>query len=959
MTVLGWPGLLRGMEGAAGEPMVGLPSGTVTFLFTDLEVSTRLWDQEPDAMQVALARHDAILRDAVMEHGGVVVKGRGDGVHAVFATADAAVRAAIDCELAMSAERWAVSEPLRARVGIHTGVAELREGDYFGSAVNRAARLEAIAHGGQVVCSQATADLARDVLGEGVVFVDLGEHRLRDLTRAERVFQVNASGLQSGFAPLRSVEAFPGNLPLQVSSFVGRERDLEQAAAALGEARIVTLTGVGGVGKTRLALQVAAEMLPQFREGVWLVELAAVRDPDGVVDAFVALFGVSARAGQSLTESLIEFLGTKQLLLVVDNCEHLLDPVAELVDEIVRSCSGVAVLATSREGLAVIGERILAVPSLAAPAADADLEVIAASEAVQLFVDRAHAADSSFALAVDNAAAVVRICRRLDGVPLAIELAAARVSVMSPAELASALDQRFDVLAGGRRGAVKRHQTLRATIDWSYDLLSEPQQRLLARFAVFAGGCTREAAEVVCSDELIPPKSVFALLTELVERYMVVADKTGPDTRYRLLETIREYGEERLVEHDETDALRDRHARYYTDYALRCGEGLWGPEQIEWGARMTADGDNILAASAHAVDTHDLDLAVQLLESTSLTPYQTGYVLPIPVEPVLAMPGVEQHPGYPLVLMAAAFAAEPRGEASLALEYGDAALDAERTSTGPRPYTTDLNANRPFLSALVALSTGAWDDAAAAFLESAERHRRADRMASVGSHLDGAASALCYGGRLADAVPVATEGLAIGRAIGVPTVISVGLVALAQALSHQEPERARALLDEAAHRTLDYEHYGELLQMTLAASMLSDWPLTARFATRGIPLLRWINHRPNLHAILTVTARALADTDPEAAATIQGAAHTLIATAAPTTTATATAKAPAAPMHGGPPDRPGLIVETRRATTRLLAEALGDEQLRTLRDHGAAMDTDTAVAYTLSRLDAFLANADN
>ena len=271
-----------------------------------------------------------------------------------------------------------------------------------------------------------------DVLAEGVDFVDLGEHRLRDLSRAERVFQVCAPGLVGAFAPLASLDAFPGNLPLQVSSFIGREREIDQAVAALGDARVVTLTGVGGVGKTRLALQVAAEVLPRFREGAWLVELAPVRDPDDVVDAFAAVFGVTARAGQTLVEALVEFLGTKQLLLVVDNCEHVLDPVADLVEEIGRSCPGVFVLATSREGLAIVGERILAVPSLASPAVDAEFAAVAASDAVQLFVDRAHAADGAFALGPGNAASVVQVCRRLDGVPLAIELAAARVSLDEP-----------------------------------------------------------------------------------------------------------------------------------------------------------------------------------------------------------------------------------------------------------------------------------------------------------------------------------------------------------------------------------------------------------------------------------------------------------------------------------------------------------------------------------------------
>jgi predicted ATPase/class 3 adenylate cyclase len=937
--------------------MVELPSGTVTFLFTDLEGSTRLWEQYPEAMKAALARHDAILRDAVVAAAGHVVKTTGDGLHAVFVTAPGATVAAVSAQRRLLGEAWVLPEPLRARMGLHTGHAEMREGDYYGPAVNRAARVAAAAHGGQIVMSHATEELVCDALPDDVELVDLGEHHLRDLGRPERLFQVAGPDLPRDFEPLRSLDAFPGNLPLQVSSFIGREWEIDQAVAALGEARVVTLTGVGGVGKTRLALQVAAEALPRFREGAWLIELAPVRDPDGVVDAVAAVFGVTARAGQTLVEAVVEFLGTKQLLLVIDNCEHVLDPVADLVEVIGRSCPGVFVLATSREGLAIVGERILAVPSLVSPAADAEFDAVAASDAVRLFMDRAHAADRTFELSLGNAASVVRVCRRLDGVPLAIELAAARVSLMSPAELASALDHRFEVLAGGRRGAVKRHQTLRATIDWSYDLLDESQQRLLARMAVFEGGATREAAEKVCAGAPIESRAVFGLLGELVARSLVVAERGGLDTRYRLLETIREYGEERLIEHDETDALRDRHARYYADHAARCREGLFGPEQIAWGTRMAADGDNILAAFAHAVDTHDLDLAINLLESTSLNIGQIGFALRLPVEPVLTMPGAEQHPGYPLVLMTAAFAADARGEANLAQEYGDAALDAEHALTAPPPYTLDLSAIRYLLAGFIAFSTGAWDDAAAAFLEAAERHRRANRMALVASSLSGAASALCYGGRFADAAPVATKGLAVARATGIPTTITVNLVALAMALSRQEPERARVLLDEASHQDLDYEAYTELTQMTLAAAMIRDWPLTARFATRSIPLVHWLNHRPYLHALLTVAARALADTDPEAAATIQGAAHALSATLARATTTTAAAETPGAPTHGGPTDRSGLIVETRRATTRVLVEAFGDERLRALRDHGVTLDTDTAVAYTLARLDAFLTNA--
>jgi predicted ATPase/class 3 adenylate cyclase len=585
-----------------GLMTAALPAGTVTFLFTDLEVSTRLWDIEPDTMREALARHDEILRDVIDAHSGVIVKGRGDGVHAVFSTADAAVRTAIACEVAMGSEAWPVSEPLRIRIGLHTGVAELRDGDYYGSAVNRAARLMDLAHGGQVVCSQATADLARDAFAEGVALRDLGEHRLRDLSRPEHVFQVQASGLRESFPPLASLDAFPGNLPLQVSSFIGRERELARVSDALDAARVVTLTGVGGVGKTRLALQVAAQVVPRFREGAWLVELAAVRDPEGVPAAFAAVFGLTARADQTVEDSLVEFLRAKQLLLVVDNCEHLLAPVAELVERVERVAAGVVVLATSREGLGLEGEQNLTVPSLAAPAPTDDLDAIAASDAVTLFVQRAQRAVVEFTLTPDNAPAVAQVCRRLDGIALAIELAAARVGVLTPAELARRLDQRFRILAGGHRSTVERHQTLRAMIDWSYELLNEAEQLLLVRLSIFVGGFSFEAAEAVGAGGAVTADAVFDGLAALVARHLVVADTEGIDTRYRLLETIRQYAQERLAELGETEALRAAHAAYFVGFGEEAIPNMMGPEGIDWERRLEREFDNIRAALTWAID---------------------------------------------------------------------------------------------------------------------------------------------------------------------------------------------------------------------------------------------------------------------------------------------------------------------------------------------------------------------
>jgi predicted ATPase/class 3 adenylate cyclase len=931
--------------------MVELPTGTVTFLFTDLEVSTRLWEQEPDRMRDALARHDVILRHAVAAHGGTVVKGRGDGVHAAFATAHDAVAAAVDGQIALGDESWSVSEPLAVRMGLHTGVAELRDGDYFGSAVNRAARLMDLAHGGQIVCSQASADLAGEFLPASVTLVDVGEHRLRDLSRPERVFQIVHPELRSDFPLLRSVDAFPGNLPFQTSSFIGREREISRALDALRESRIVTLSGVGGVGKTRLAYQVAAQVLPDFRDGAWLVELAGVRDPVGVVDAFAAVFAITPRAGQSMDEALADFLGAKRLLLVVDNCEHLLDAVAKLVVRVERSCAYVRFLATSREGLAVDGERVVPVPSLDTPDDDNSLAAVATSESVQLFVERAAASDVDFELDSKNFPFVTQVCRRLDGVPLAIELAAARITMMNPAELANALDHRFDVLAGGRRGGIERHQTLRATIDWSYDLLTERHRRLLARLAVFAGGCTRQAADAVCTGDPIEPGAVFQLLGDLVARSLVVADRSGSDTRYRLLETIRAYAEERLDEYGETRAVRDRHARYWVERGRTLADGLRGPDQIEWGNRLTDEHDNLMAAMFHALDTQDVDLAIgELVAMDATRGLQTGYELRLPAEAVIALPGAAEHPDYLAALVVAAFHAAERGDLDRADQHLDmaAALAGEsNTEDGPTSPTA-LSVAALHVNELAGQARGAWRDAATASVEAAELSRARGRPLPAASR--SAAFNLAMAGDDEAAIPLAHEAVELSRRAGVPGELAASIAVLALALAAHDPRRSHDLIDEAAdlHARHDYEANNDLLFMAFAAARLADWPLTARFARRSIRHLHWSNQRPRVGGMLNVAASALADSDPRAAATLLGAARSF-APRRPTGTSSPSG-APIGDGRGA-----GLVVELRRATTTRVRETLGDELMSELREQGASLDPDTAVAFALSSIDAFLA----
>ncbi|MGH3122981.1 MAG: DUF4062 domain-containing protein, partial [Streptosporangiaceae bacterium] len=538
-----------------GEPgEAELPAGTVTFAFTDIEGSARLWETEPAAMARSLILHNETLHSAFGYHGGVVFSTMGDEMAVAFSSAAGAVRASVEAQRALMAAPWpAETGMLKVRMGLHTDEVALSGGQYASRPLRRCARLMAAAHGGQILMSDTTEALVRSQLPDGATVLDLGEHRLRDLAGRMHIFQLVHPDLPGAFPALRTLDALPGNLPLPVNSFIGRARELGQTAAALGEARVVTLIGVGGVGKTRLALQVAEQVLPRFGDGAWLCELAPIRDAAGVDGAVAAVFSVTARGSQGTRDALVEFLRNKELLLVLDNCEHLLAGAAALAAVLERSCARLVILATSREGLGIDGERLVPVPPFAAPDADADLETITDAEAVRLFADRAAAVKPGFMVTAGNAAAVAAVVRRLDGVALAIELAAARVPAMTPAELARRLDRRFAVLADGRRGAVERHQTLRAAIDWSFELLTEPGQRLLGRLAVFAGGCTLQAVETVCSGEDIDPGTVFELLASLVARSLVVAEESGPQSRYRLLETIRQYGEERLDQAGETE----------------------------------------------------------------------------------------------------------------------------------------------------------------------------------------------------------------------------------------------------------------------------------------------------------------------------------------------------------------------------------------------------------------------
>lgn len=584
-----------------------LPSGTVTFLFTDIEGSTQWWEGHPDSMVHAFARQETILRATAAAHGGYVYKMIGDAFQIAFDTAPDALRAAIDAQRALQSEPWGEFGPLRIRMALHTGVTEERDDDYVGPVLNRLARLLGVSLGGQILLTHATYELVRDFLSDGIQLHDLGKHRLKDLIRPEHIYQATAPGLLSDFPALKSLDIFPHNLPLQLTSFVGREKEILQVKRLLLGDRFVTLTGPGGTGKTRLALHIAAELLELFPDGVWLAEFASLSDPILVPQTVAAVLGIRESSGRPIMALLTDFLRSKELLLILDNCEHLLPACAQLVSTLLQACPHLCIIATSREALNIPGELSFRVPSLSIPDTQhlPPLPVLTQYEAMQLFIERAEIIQPGFALTDTNAPAIAQICRRLDGIPLAIELAVARVKVMPVEQVTARLDNRFRLLTGGSRTALPRHQTLQALIDWSYDLLSEAERTLLRRLSIFAGGWTLEAAEAICAGEGLKHDEVLDILIQLVNKSLVISDhESDAEARYRLLETIRQYARERLLEAGGGEEVRDRHLDYYLKFAERSEPELRGPNQVVWLDRLEKEVDNVRAALEWSLDVN-------------------------------------------------------------------------------------------------------------------------------------------------------------------------------------------------------------------------------------------------------------------------------------------------------------------------------------------------------------------
>ena len=591
-----------------------LPTGTVTFLFTDIEGSTKLAQEHPDEMPSLLARHNEILNESIEVHQGFTFRIVGDSFSAAFYTASDALNAALNAQRKLQNESWSPAS-IKVRMGINTGTAQWKDDGqgrnafYEGYAtLALTQRIMSVGHGGQILLSQSTYDLAKSRLDDKIELRDMGERRLKDIAKPEHLYQVVAADLLSDFPPLTTLETSNHNLPLQLTSFIGRERELTEAEKLLASTRLLTFIGPGGTGKTRLSLQVAVEQFSEFKDGAWLIELAPLAKPTYIVSAIASTFNLRELQGVSLIDTVTDYLRGKKLLLLLDNCEHLIEACAQLSDQLLHACPNLKIIASSREALGINGESVYRVPSLALPQ---DFGSPMDYEATRLFTERAINANSHFTLTKDNASFVTQICERLDGIPLAIELAAARVKMFTPEQIATRLDDRFKLLTGGSRTALPRQQTLRALIDWSYHTLNETEQGALGRLAVFSGGWTFEAAESVIGEI-----ETMDGLSGLVNKSLVNVEAKKGESRYRYLETIRQYAIEKLLESGEAVDARNHHLAYFKEVSRLAEENFKTLQRLLWMNRLEAEHDNIRAALGWALES-DPESALQMVCSLS------------------------------------------------------------------------------------------------------------------------------------------------------------------------------------------------------------------------------------------------------------------------------------------------------------------------------------------------------
>jgi len=852
----------------------------VTLLFTDIEDSVRLWEADREAMTAASARHNRMVREQIEAAGGHVVKTVGEVFRAVFADPFAALASAVAVQRTVGSEPWPPGLRIRERVALHSGACVERDGDYFGPVVNRVGQLLAAGHGGQVLATGATHELLADRPRDGIGFRDLGEHRLKDLGRAERVFQVTGPGLDERFGPLRSLDnpALRHNLPSHATSFVGRAAELgELRSLVSGRSRLVTIAGPGGIGKSRLALQVAAEALDGGGDEVWLVELAPVGEPELVSRTMAAVLGVREEPGRPILDTLVDAVGDRYLLVVLDNAEHVLGAAAKLADTLLRSCPQAYLLVTSREPLGISGEHVFRIPPLTVPPADlAAPGPLATFESVQLFADRAAMYRQGFAVDDANAAAVAAICVRLDGIPLALELAAARLRSLSVPEIGSRLDQRFRLLTGGSRTALPRHQTLRALIDWSYDLLNPEEQMVLGRLSVFAGGWTLAAAEAVTAAGGYEGWQVLDHLADLVDKSLVQAEEIHGSTRYRLLETVRQYAAERLACRPgaELAGIQAAHRDYYLALVETADTFLRGADEAVWLDRLEVEFDNIRAALAFSLADPDgaepgLRLAAGLRWFCNMRG-RGGEIL----EALSVLLG---RPGAPVPIRARALTAS----CHLRNQFGDDSAVPSLAGEAIK-IARDLNDDAIAADALAQLCWFRYEHgdlpAARAQIDQAVRLARAAADPRLVTYvLLNRGTLAGEGGDLAGAFADLQEAITLARAGGDNYQLAV---ALANSNVYEEAagelQAARAHLQEASTlvETLRYPSLSVAMRMQLGYLDMADDPGRARrHFTASLDAARVTGVRSYVHAALLGLALAVsADGDPAVAATLHGVA---------------------------------------------------------------------------------------
>jgi len=853
----------------------------VTLAFTDIEGSTRLLQELGDRYPEVLADHHRLIREAFTSHGAVERGSAGDGLYFVFSAARDAVQAAIEGQLAIGAREWPGGVAVRDRMGLHTGEPVSAAEGYVGLDVHRAARICAAGHGGQILISQTTHDLIGAELRGQIGFVDLGVHRLRSLDLPQRLFQVSSPGLASDFPPPRTTEAPRNNLSLEVTSFIGREREIDQATQILERSSLLTLTGPGGVGKTRIGLRLARTLLDQFEDGAWIVECGNLTDTDFVLPSVITALGLPEPAGRSLLASVVEHLRGKRLLLVLDDCDPVLGECAELAEALVRSCPGVRMVVTSREALGVSGEAILPIASLATPdlgerVAPRDLESV---DACRLFVERARSVMPAFGVTDQNARSVAQLCRRLDGIPLAIELAAARVRTLPVEQIASRLDDRFRLLSGGSRAAAARHQTLRATIDWSYDLLTEPERAVLRRLSAFAGGTSLEAAEYVCAGAPVDQMDILDMLGRLVEKSLVFTDPTSAEARFRLLETVREYARERLVEAAEGEATLRRHRDWYLTLVDQAAAAFFhGPEPVEWLRTLDREHDDLRAALEWCLDQHGertagLQMAAGLWRYWEIRGHLAegrGWL-----GRMLEAVGGDVSPLRANALTGAGTLAFMQGDFRAASTFHEASLTLHREMGDPRSiaYAANNLANtvlqlgdharaRALYEESIAIEQGLGDVQGVAFgsINLAEvATRQGEFEAARDMHEQVLAMIRELGDRWMEAFALDTFARATSRAGDRETARSLHVEAL-------------AILEEIGDRRGVARVLTHLAELALSDG---DTPRARDLYRQGLAIRQALGDMPGLASAMEGLAGAVATDDPEAAARLHGAAESL------------------------------------------------------------------------------------